>query len=133
MKRLLAPIPALILLFLLVSGKSFAQAGSDTAHPSDVHILATDIFIPNAFSPNGDGLNDRFAPVFTGQKRYSIASFKIFNRTGQEVYNAGTLTSGWDGTYAGNPASSATYTYYLQLFDDKGQPKVISGNVVLIR
>lgn len=134
MKLLFSSVSLFIMLFLLAPGKSCAQSGNDTTHrPNDVHRIATDIFMPNAFSPNGDGLNDRFAPIFTGQKHYSISSFKIFNRTGHEVYNTGTNTSGWDGTYAGSPASSATYTYYLQLFDDEGQPKVVSGNVVLIR
>lgn len=95
--------------------------------------MATDLFLPNAFSPNGDGLNDKFTPLFSGKEHYKLYSFRIFNRSGKEVYNTGTSTSGWDGTVKGQPAESGSYAYYLQVFGDDGKEKVLTGIVALIR
>ncbi|WP_118976871.1 gliding motility-associated C-terminal domain-containing protein [Taibaiella koreensis] len=101
-----------------------------------VDTLVADAFMPNAFSPNGDGLNDRFIPGFFNQRGYSITMFRIFNRWGQEVYNgSGKNTQGWDGTYhnQGKPADGGTYYYVLKVTFLNGKEKIMKGDVQLIR
>jgi gliding motility-associated-like protein len=115
------------------SGRCSAQSPIDTGKQKDPIAMATDLFLPNAFSPNGDGLNDKFSPIFSGKEHYTLYSFRIFNRTGQEVYSTGNSISGWDGTFKGQPAASGSYAYYLQVFGDDGREKVLTGYVALIR
>ncbi len=122
---------AFLAIAFAVAGNSYAQsivgAGNTTATTD------AETFVPNAFSPNGDGLNDKLVPVFSGKKQYTLSSFKVFNRGGQEVFSAGNGTEGWDGTFKGQPAESATYTYLLQLVDADGKEKKVTGYVALIR
>lgn len=70
------------------------------------------IDFPTAFSPNGDGLNDYFAPNTNGN--ITIDYFQIFNRWGEKVYEYSTLSKGWDGSYLGKPAANGLYTYTLR-------------------
>lgn len=90
-----------------------------------------DVFIPSAFSPNGDGQNDVFRLVPYGLTE--LGSFQIFNRWGQRMFEAGALTDGWDGTVDGEPQPIGTYIYYLSGFDYKGDPIERQGNITLLR
>ena len=56
------------------------------------------VYIPNAFSPNGDGINDTFLPILRGTKSYLLA---IFNRWGNKIFETTDLNSGWDGSFQG--------------------------------
>lgn len=101
-----------------------------------VDTIVAEVFMPNAFSPNGDGLNDRFMPRFYNQRGYKIALFTVHNRWGQEVFNgSGNNAAGWDGTYhnQGKPADSGTYFYYLKVIFLNGKQKILKGDVILIR
>lgn len=90
--------------------------------------------IPNAFSPNGDGLNDYFAPVITGED-YFLQSFLIFNRWGQCVYEAylNNGLSGWDGTYRGRGLDMGTYFYQIIINNPSGKQVMKKGEVTLVR
>jgi gliding motility-associated-like protein len=95
-------------------------------------------FLPNTFSPNGDGVNDVFAPRGVGLNR--INSMKIFNRWGELVFekmnflaNDRTPSGGWDGTYKGKPASPDVYVYIIEFVCDNAQVVPVKGNVALIR
>lgn len=73
-----------------------------------------DIFVPNAFSPNNDGLNDYFKPSIGLGCVPLEYSFKIFNRNGQVVYvSFNEFDKGWDGTIKGKPAGIDTYFYEI--------------------
>ena len=87
--------------------------------------------IPNAFTPNNDGLNDSFAPIFHLKPNFMV--FKIFNRLGNLVYNNETPDTGWDGNIKGQEAASDVYVYWLEL--DYGDGHILrgSGEVSLIR
>ena len=93
-------------------------------------------FTPTAFTPNGDGLNDRFAVAYLGATKIEIA---IYNRWGEKVfYNANQTNSllapdGWDGTDHGKQAPTDTYVYQVNVtyFDGTVQNK--TGTVSLIR
>jgi gliding motility-associated-like protein len=64
-------------------------------------------FIPNAFSPNGDELNDRFQPVTAVDlKDYTLT---IYNRWGELIYQSQNQHKGWDGMHQGKPVPQGTY------------------------
>jgi len=67
--------------------------------------------MPNAFSPNSDGLNDVFRPV---GKHFNIESFQIFNRWGQLIYTGYNQSSGWNGSYKGKVQDAGTYFYEIR-------------------
>jgi len=79
----------------------------------DVNYKEKRILFPNAFTPNGDGKNDRFFPSINYPNLVNIDRFNIYNRWGQVVYSAyGTAAlSGWDGTLNGKPAETGLYMY----------------------
>ena len=88
------------------------------------------VFAPNAFSPDGNGLND----VFEVKGRY-INSFdlQIFNRWGELLFESSDKNIGWDGTSKGAPMPNGTYVYRANITDFMGNKIVKSGSLVLIR
>jgi gliding motility-associated-like protein len=94
-----------------------------SAERSIVVINALPLLIPNAFSPNGDGVNDTW--VINGLNKYSNVTVSVFNRWGNKVfYSTGAYTP-WDGTVNGIPMSSGTYYAIVEL---KGSPDNEDGN-----
>lgn len=94
------------------------------------------VFMPNAFSPNGDGKNDRFGPRFRMSRAYVIKQFRVFNRWGQVVFSRFNRGSeeGWDGTSdKGTPAEIGTYSYYIEISFPDGKELKLNGDVTLIR
>lgn len=77
--------------------------------------LESDLFIPNAVSPNGDGKNDRF--LIVGLERYPGSSLNVFNRWGGEVYHSDNYANNWDG----HELSDGTYFYVLLLNTPHGK------------
>ena len=69
------------------------------------------LFIPNAFTPNNDGLNDIFKPVFTGPA--TKFDFRVFNRWGQLVFQTSSPGKGWDGIYNSISQPKDVYVYYI--------------------
>lgn len=90
------------------------------------------INIPNAFSPNGDGLNDIFR-VPPDAPCQELAYFQIFNRWGDKVFEGFDLGVGWDGTWRGKEQEAGTYVYRIGLICDEFNSKDFSGTVTLIR
>ena len=88
-------------------------------------------YIPNAFTPNGDGLNDIFRPTPVGIAK--LEYFRVFNRYGELVYETHDISQGWDGTYKGKKQDLDNYVWVLRGVDRKGQLKQLKGNVVLVR
>jgi len=93
-------------------------------------------FVPNTFSPNGDGVNDYFYP--RGSGLYNIQSMTIFNRWGQLVFQrknfpANSESMGWDGTFNGKPAPVDAYVYIVEVICNNAQVIALHGNVTLIR
>jgi len=92
--------------------------------------LCNIIFIPNAFSPNGDGENDFLRVRSQGVK---TLRWSVYDRWGNRVFRANGIIDNWDGTYLGKPAIDGVYVYYIkgQYLDAKEIN--IKGNVTLIR
>jgi gliding motility-associated-like protein len=96
----------------------------------DIDYSMPDI-IPNAFSPNGDGLNDVFRVEGVTYQR--LMQFRVFNRYGEQVFYTIKAKNGWDGTYQARPCDIGTYYYLIQLAYPDGQEKTIKGNITLLR
>ena len=88
------------------------------------------VAFPNAFTPNGDGHDDVFRPLFTGYHNFHI--FRIQNRWGQTVFESTNSVMQWDGTFNGVPQDMGVYFYYLK-YDCGGKSIEVSGDVTLIR
>jgi len=85
--------------------------------------------VPNAFSPNGDGINDTWVIRYLNE--YPSADVEVFNRYGQPVYHAtGGYTTPWDGTYKGQPLPVGTYYWIIRPGSGRKQ---ISGSVTILR
>jgi gliding motility-associated-like protein len=94
------------------------------------------VFIPNTFSPNGDGRNEVFYPKGTGLFR--IKSMRVFNRWGEIVFEkkefaANDPSVGWNGTYKGKPASPDAYIYTMEILCENNTIIPVKGNVTLLR
>jgi len=94
------------------------------------------IFLPNTFSPNGNGTNDVFYPRGTGL--YSIRSMRIFNRWGEPVFEstnfkANDPSKGWTGTFRNKPAPNDVYVYFVEVICENNAVLMYSGNIALIR
>lgn len=87
-------------------------------------------FVPNAFSPNGDGNNDF---LFVRGKNIVELNFAIYSRWGEKVFETINISEGWDGTFRGEKMESAVFAYYLTLTYADGKTEVKKGNISLIR
>ncbi len=108
---------------LTVTGKGNCSA-SDTVF---VKLLRKPI-IPNAFSPNGDGINDRWEIRYL--TNYPNCEIKVFDRNGQPVFSSIGYNIPWDGTINGNPVPIGTYYYII---NPKNGRATMSGSVTIIR
>ncbi|MEM1359123.1 MAG: gliding motility-associated C-terminal domain-containing protein, partial [Bacteroidota bacterium] len=92
------------------------------------------IYFPNVFSPNGDGVNDRFRPLpeTDGCRGLNDWTLRVFNRWGGEVFQSPLPSEGWDGTVNGRPATTGTYVYSLRYFDGLALREE-GGSVQLLR
>lgn len=91
----------------------------------------TGLVVPNAFSPNGDGINDVWLIKAEGLIR--SVSVQVFNRYGQPVYRSSGTGLGWDGRMNGNPLNTGTYYWVLQGYQEDGKPIKMKGSVTLFR
>lgn len=104
---------------------------SDTMVKSITVVSDFNIYIPNSFTPNDDGLNDTFQPMARNYKgNYRL---EIFNRWGQLLFNTTNMDDGWNGTFLNQPCKEETYIYKIKLVAIDGQEKEYRGNVTLVR
>ncbi|MEL7222594.1 MAG: gliding motility-associated C-terminal domain-containing protein, partial [Bacteroidota bacterium] len=96
-----------------------------------------DVFIPNAFSPDADGFNDRFI-IYGGKQLVQISSLRVFDRWGTMTYHENALLPGddtraWDGQFQNQPMPSALYVYVAEVLFLDGRTEVLQGEVLLLR
>lgn len=94
-----------------------------------------DVYLPNAFTPNYDGINDRFWPQF-GCDPLAITEFWIADRWGNIIYQSNGLNAAWDGTSQGKPSPIDNYLWFISIsFELNGRvrEKSMSGAVMLLR
>ena len=88
------------------------------------------IYVPNAFSPNGDNLNEK---VFVRGQNLEEIDFKIFDRWGELVFATTDQAIGWDGTFKGVLLDPDVYVYHLRVVCFDEQENLIKGNITLLR
>ena len=92
--------------------------------------LCTEIGVPNAFSPNGDGTNDYFTVIAPDPS--VVISFQIYNRWGELLFTGGSANLSWDGRYNNQDQPIGSYVYILR-YTDSGQVVTEQGNFTLVR
>jgi gliding motility-associated-like protein len=111
----------------------YNAAGCVDSASINVKVFATGpaVFVPTAFTPNNDGLNDYLRPVAVGMQH--IEYFNIYNRWGQLVYSSTINGLGWDGRISGQQQASNTYVWMVKAIDYLGKPYFLKGMVTLVR
>ena len=93
---------------------------------------STDIFIPNAFTPNNDGVNDQFK-MFGELSNIYFLDISVFDRWGEKVFESNDPNFEWDGTYRGEPAPIGVYIYVATAVFNNGSHRDFKGSVTLLR
>jgi gliding motility-associated-like protein len=88
------------------------------------------IYIPSAFSPNGDLKNDVFRPV---SRHVTIVDFTVYNRYGQRIFISYDGQRGWDGTFNDEPCDLDVYFYTVHYQVLNREPQMLKGDVTLVR
>jgi gliding motility-associated-like protein len=148
MKKTMLTAMASLLLLLLGSTASAQQSSNDpviryriTAYKkgdSQVNsqsntlevVPPVSLYIPNAFTPNGDGLNDTFGAIGEGISEYRIM---IFNRWGNMIFESNDIGKQWDGTFKGEKAELGVYVYKITAKGPKSYIVKKEGSVTLVQ
>ena len=94
-------------------------------------VVGTDIDVPNAFSPNDDGINDYWK--ITGLSSYTRSKLTLYDRWGQEVFRSIAYPQPWNGKRSSNQVPAGTYYYVIELNEQGVELDPITGNVAVIR
>ncbi|MDP1799791.1 MAG: PKD domain-containing protein [Bacteroidota bacterium] len=92
--------------------------------------IDNDVFVPNTFTPNGDGKNDI---LYVRGLKVDEIYFAVYNRWGEKVFETTDKTKGWDGIYKSRPADVGVFGWYLKVKCINGEENFKKGNVTLIR
>ena len=100
-------------------------------------IKVYDVYAPNVFSPNSDGINDSFF-LFGGPEVQAISNFRIFSRWGDLMYEQPSMIAnddqlGWDGTFNGADLTSGVYVWVADITFIDGVSLVYSGDVTILK
>jgi len=107
------------------------SAGCIATDSVTVHVTyVEEVGVPNAFSPNGDGVNDI---LYVDGAGFASIEFKIYNRYGQLVFQTTDQSIGWDGTFNGKRLNPGTFAYFLDYTFQGSDGGVQSGNITLIK
>lgn len=112
------------------------EYGCKASDLTSVSLTDFGVYVPNAFSPNGDGQNDHF--YVYGKKDYQILSFRIFDRWGNQLYVQKDISTnqsalGWNGESQGRPMNTGIYVWQLVVLAKNGQQQLLAGDVQLVR
>ena len=108
---------------------SYGCSLSDSIRVS--YYTGPDIYVPTAFTPDGDGHNDQLRPVPVGMREFRY--FRVFNRFGQLVFETAASRQGWDGRFQGHAAPAGTYVWEAAGVTAAGRPAFRKGTTILIR
>ncbi|MBA3664968.1 MAG: gliding motility-associated C-terminal domain-containing protein [Bacteroidetes bacterium] len=91
------------------------------------------MYVPNAFTPNGDGLNDIFQPKGFGIVKYEL---EVFDRWGEKLFSTTKFEEGWSGTYVkrnSEPVPNDVYVWQIRILNVFGKSKELTGKVTVSR
>jgi gliding motility-associated-like protein len=111
----------------------YDEAGCVDSAFIEIKVFTTmpSVFVPTAFTPNGDGRNDLLKPIAAGMQQ--IEYFNVYNRWGKLIFTSSKSGVGWDGTINGQRQGSGTYIWVVKAVDYTGQAYLKKGTVTLIR
>ncbi|MEJ8841903.1 gliding motility-associated C-terminal domain-containing protein [Lacibacter sp. H375] len=109
---------------------NFGCSGTDTITIALKDCL-TGFYMPNAFTPDGNGLNDLIKPFLFG--RVATYEFSIYNRFGERIFSTTTLTQGWNGVHRNQPQPSGVFSWKCSWQMEGEKPQQRSGTLYLIR
>lgn len=112
--------------------RSFENGGNqDTSWSNEVEIKFEPVlWVPNAFTPNDDGLNSKFTTPYGSIKTFEL---KIYDRWGELMFSTKDIDNNWDGTYKGKPCPDGVYIYTLRYSGADNISKNQAGNITLLR
>ncbi|HUH74636.1 MAG TPA: gliding motility-associated C-terminal domain-containing protein [Chitinophagales bacterium] len=118
--------------FIVVAKSKNGCIATDTVRVEvkDLRCGEDNIFIPTAFTPNGDGINDVWKVRTAIAEGFTV---QIYNRWGELVFESNDLERGWDGVFQGKPSESGSYAYYLTVVCQNEEQYFAKGNITLIR
>ena len=111
-----------------------AQTAAGCVAKDDISIkvfLGPEIYVPNAFTPNNDGLNDILKPILIGIKQ--LKYFAVYNRYGQQVYLTSVQGKGWNGMVNGEMQNTGAFVWIVEAEDYKGNILKRKGTAILIK
>lgn len=108
-----------------------SPAAKSNTIPNEPAASVYNMFIPNAFSPNGDGIND----IFKVAADFTISNFEmtIFSRSGDRIFTTRNYENGWTGEKYGSIMQEGIYLYVIKYTDPEGQSQMKKGQVLLIK
>jgi gliding motility-associated-like protein len=119
-----------VTLLVKATGPNSCQTSAASLPVSATTLSTREIFVPNVFTPNGDGKNDVLR-VYGNYIR--SVDFKIFNQWGQLIFSTTDATAGWDGKHKGQLQPVGVYSYTLKLVRQDGTTVTKKGAVNLIQ
>ena len=120
------------LVYEVIVTDTFGCMRSDTVLLIVTHVICDNpyVYVPNSFSPNGDGLND---VLYVRGDLVERLHFAVYDRWGECVFETTDQRRGWDGTYKGKECVQGVYVYYLEVHCKGRTENLLKGNVTLIR
>lgn len=116
-------------------GLYWVQATNECNSASDSVLIEpceADVLMPNAFSPNGDGMNDLLSPILIGNA--ALLDLRIYNRWGELIFQTVDASAGWNGEYQGEEEDIGVFVFTLKFMDEKnGLLHSRAGNITLLR
>ncbi len=100
--------------------------------------LGIDVYVPNVFHPDGDGMNDYFFPMSADNEIESVNYMTVFDRWGnrifhREKFSSGDPSLGWDGLFKGNEVNPGVFVYLMEVVLASGEIRLLKGDVTVIR
>ncbi len=114
----------------IIDSSGCPKSSTITIYVISMKCTLDDAFVPNTFTPNGDGQNDI---LYVRSISLAQIYFAVYDRWGQLVFETNDIKTGWDGIYKGNPANSDVFAWYLTAKCFSGEELKKKGNVTLIR
>lgn len=123
--------------YLVIVTDDNGCVGEDSVHLGFLPLDSCEsaLAIPNAFTPNGDGLNDEFRAISIGAELISF-QMMIFNRWGEKVFLTSDINAGWDATFRGVPVEAGSYVYLIEmeaLREGRTVPLTRTGTITVLR
>ncbi len=114
----------------IIDRNQCSNSDTVTIFVKDVLCTEPEIFIPNAFSPNGDQQNDK---LYVRGNTIESMQLVIYDRWGEKVFESTQKNSGWDGTYKGKAVAPGVFAYYLEVICFDQNKFIKKGNITVIR